>query len=212
MHIDNKKQQRKDHSASILVLHNYSMDDDTENVAFMGNPTIIGIQLKNGKIVHLNSWIFVKTEINDFYSMTNKTWYEVLQLHFLTVEYRIFSTCHRSNHCFCNWWLRLRYLRNIFLMVRRGGIDVLFISMKVLLVLDSIVWDHIMHSCLSTRGICGKTNLLCLMRWQTTFLLVSTRHTKNPTNHCDCESFPFKICILQTVSINHLTVGRLFHW
>ena len=188
------------------------MDDDTENVAFMGNPTIIGIQLKNGKIVHLNTWIFVKTEINDFYSMTNKTWYEVLQLHFLTVEYRIFSTCHRSNHCFCNWWLRLRYLRNIFLMVHRGGIDVLFISMKVLLVLDSIVWDHIMHSCLSTRGICGKTTFLCLMRWQTTFLLASTHHTKNPTNHCDCESFPFKICILQTVSINHLTVGRLFHW
>ena len=59
----------------MVILYNDSMEDKTEHDALKVFLSIIGIHLKNDKKSNLNAWIFVKTEIIDFYCMTNKTWY-----------------------------------------------------------------------------------------------------------------------------------------
>ena len=115
----------KTHPDSMVILYNDSMEDKTEHDALKVFLSIIGIHLKNDKKSNLNAWIFVKTEIIDFYSMTNKTWYQLLQLHFLMVKYRILFIYHHSNHWFCHWWIRLRYPWFFFLVVLRGGSDVM---------------------------------------------------------------------------------------
>jgi len=80
---------------------------------------------------------------------------------------------------------------------------------SLLLGSDSIFWDHVIYSCLSTRGICGENYELLTLCWHTTY---QHRHTNNQTNHSDFESSPSESWVLTTVSLSELTVETLFHW
>jgi len=69
-----------------------SMDSKSEHVALKLYLPTIAVHVKNRKKSTLNVWIFVTSKPIDFYNVTSKTCYQLLQLHFLRWNIVFFSS------------------------------------------------------------------------------------------------------------------------